>query len=173
LYCFLHGFLKIRDRCRTSPIYDLICKQVWNVYHSKDKKNFSQRMRRLKEWATKTFEPSSTILEKINSLHGKSSLYQEAYDHPDSHRTSNMCDRLMRFMDRAIFARQGFHGKLNSATASVRSWALLKNYHPYCLRRTENKFNYTCPASELNGFKYSENWLENLVTATSMKGFRQ
>jgi hypothetical protein len=172
ILCFLHGFIKIRDRCRKSPMFSLICDNVWHVYAAENKKDFSQRLRRLKEWAINNLKPC-TALDKIISLHSKSALYQVAYEHPKGHRTSNMCDRLMRFMARAIYTRQKFHGTLKSANAAVRSMAILRNYYPYCLRKTKNKTTFSCPASELNGFKYHKNWLENLITASSMNGYRQ
>jgi phage pi2 protein 07 len=172
ILCFLHGFIKIRDCCRTHPLFNKICKLVWDVYKAKNKKTFSQRIRRLKEWAIKNIEPSP-VLTKIITLHKKSALYQVYYDNPNGHRTSNMCDRLMRFIDRTIFTRQNFHGKFDSANAAVRSWAILRNYLPYCLRKSKNTDEFMSPASELNGFKYNLNWLENLVTAASMNGYRQ
>ena len=171
--CFLHGFIKIRDCCRTSPMFGAICSQIWHVYKASSKQAFSQRMRRFKEWAMTNLEPSSTALAKILSLHSRSSQYQVAYDHPEGYRTSNMCDRLMRLLDRSIFTRQKFHGKLSSANDAVRSWAILRNYYPYCLRKTKSKHTFSCAASELNGFKYSDNWLVNLVAASSMNGYRQ
>ena len=171
--CFLHGFIKVRDCCRTSPLFDSISGHIWHIYKADCKKKFSQRVRRLKEWATLHLE-QGTALTNILSLCGKSSQYQVAYDHPEGYRTSNMVDRLMRFMDRAIFTRQNFHGTLMSANTSVRSWAILRNYFPYCLRKIKNKKTvFNCPASELNKFTYSSNWLENLVVSSSMNGYRQ
>ena len=171
IICFLHGFIKIRDRCRKSPLFDKICGHVWHVYQGKNKKEFSQRMRRLKDWANTTLPPSGA-LTKINSLYDKSSLYQRAYDHAEAYRTSNMVDRLMRWLDRSLFTRQYYHGTLDSANQSVRSWALLRNYYPYCLRKVLEKDQLICAASELNGFVYSSNWLENLMIASSMNGYR-
>jgi len=128
-------------------------------------------MRRLKDWANATLSPGGA-LTKINSLYEKSSLYQQAYDHPEAYRTSNMVDRLMRWLDRSLFARQYYHGTLTSATQSVRAWALLRNYYPYCLRKVVEKHTLICAASELNGFVYSDNWLKNLMVASSMNGYR-
>lgn len=170
--CFLHGFIKIRDRCRKSPMFNKICGHVWHVYRAENKKTFGQRMRRLKEWATTILSPGGA-LTKIMSLHEKSALYQRAYDHPTGYRTSNMVDRLMRWLNRTLVTRQYFHGTLASANQSSRAWALLHNYYPYCLRKIDDKNKLTCAASELNGFTYRSNWLENLVIASSMNGYRQ
>ena len=172
IYCFLHGFIKIRDRCRKSPLFNKICGRVWHVYQAKNKKTFAQRIRRLKDWATTHLSPGGA-LTKINTLHEKSSLYQRAYDHPEAYRTSNMVDRLIRWFDRSLFTRQYFHGTLASANKAVRAWALLRNYYPYCLRKIDEKNKFVCAASELNGFIYSSNWLENLIMASSMNGYRQ
>lgn len=172
IYCFLHGFVKIRDRCRKSPLFNKICGRVWHVYQAENKKIFGQRMRRLKEWATSHL-PKGGAATKIISLHEKSSLYQQAYDHPQAYRTSNMIDRLMRWIDRSLFTRQYFHGTLQSANQTIRAWALLRNYYPYCLRKIGDKNTLTCAASEYNGFTYNFNWLENLIVASSMNGYRQ
>jgi len=172
IYCFLHGFIKIRDRCRKSPLFNKICGRVWHVYRAENKKDFSQRIRRLKEWAISHLSKGGT-LGKIISLHAKSSLYQRAYDHPQCYRTSNMVDRLMRWLGRSLCTKQYYHGTLQSANQSVRAWALLRNYYPYCLRKNKDKNILNCAASELNEFTYSQNWLENLVMASSMNGYRQ
>jgi len=47
-----------------------------------------------------------------------------------AHRTSNMVDRLMRFLDRAFFNAQYFHGLPESAENRVRALALLWNFCP-------------------------------------------
>lgn len=172
IYCFLHGFIKIRDRCRKSEIYHLICGKVWYVYKAKTKSTFAQRLRRFKEWAVLNVKMPGT-LEKIISLYNKSYLYQKAYDHPTGYRTSNMCDRIMKLMKKSIFTRQNFHGKFESANSAIRSWAILRNYYPYCLKKLQKKAGYDSPASNLNGFAYTENWLTNLIVASSMNGYKQ
>ena len=68
---------------------------------------------------------------------------------------------------------QYFHGTLASAEQGIRAWAILRNYQPYCSRTVGSKTELVCAASELNGFKYCDNWLENLLVATSMGGYRQ
>ncbi|MCP4358417.1 MAG: hypothetical protein GY796_10415 [Chloroflexi bacterium] len=52
----------------------------------------------------------------------------------------------------------------------TRSWALLHNFWPYCLRAKAPEI-YQSPAYKLNGFVYRDNWLENLLVATSFQGF--
>jgi len=170
--CFLHAYIKIRDCCKKHTLFKLICDKTWDVYESEDKVQFSQRLRRFKTWAENNIA-GTTALSKITSVYKRSKEYQVAYDYPDCHRTSNMCDRLMKFLDRALFARQKFHGTLKSATEMTHSWAILRNFYPYCQRRTGSTADLVCPASELNGFSYSNNWLLNLVTSTSMNGYRQ
>jgi hypothetical protein len=172
IHCFLHGFIKIRDRCRKSAMFSLICGKVWYVYKAKTKKAFSQRLRRFKAWSLKNVKMPGT-LSKIESLCDKSKLYQVAYDYPEGYRTSSICDRSMKWMKKSIFIRQNFHGTLSSANASMRSWALLRNYYPYCLKKLNDKNAYMSPATELNGFCYADNWLQNLMVSSSMNGYRQ
>ena len=150
----------------------MISGKVWKVYHSDSKVKFAQRLRRFRAWA-ETNLAGTTALTKIISVHSRSQEYQVAYSHPSCHRTSNMCDRLMRFLDRALFARQRFHGTLKTATEMTHAWAILRNFYPYCHRSRHRAQGLACPASELNGFTYQENWLLNLITSTSMNGYRQ
>ncbi|MCB8951383.1 MAG: hypothetical protein H6650_21840 [Ardenticatenales bacterium] len=57
------------------------------------------------------------------------------------------------------------------ADLRTRAWALLHNFRPYCPRSKVSK-EYQSPAHKLNGFVYRENWLENLLVASSNQGFR-
>jgi hypothetical protein len=50
ILCFLHSVLKIKSRCRGELRREL-SKRSWYVYTAKNKSEFSQRQRRLKEWA--------------------------------------------------------------------------------------------------------------------------
>jgi len=52
ILCFLHGFLKIRDRAKhLGETFDALRERVWDAYHAPDARTFSQRLRRLREWA--------------------------------------------------------------------------------------------------------------------------
>jgi len=85
-----------------------------------------------------------------------------------------MADRLMRFISKALVKRQYFHGNIDSATLWVRSQALIYNFSPICPRRHKIKeTGLICPFSRLNDFSYSNNWVENMIVATSMNGFRR
>jgi hypothetical protein len=78
-----------------------------------------------------------------------------------------MIDRLMRGLDKYLFAKQYFHGTLVSAEYGVRAYCLLSNFRPYnpsTVKETEGSHS---PFERLNGFTYHENWLENLLIATS------
>ena len=51
--------------------------------------------------------------------------------------------------------------------------ALLWNFHPYD-RRTQAKYGrQASPFERVNGFRYHENWLENLLIAASLNGRRE
>ena len=54
--CFLHGFLKIRDRCRKA--HDLH-RRVWDVYRAATAEEFRRLMNELQQWcATQTWTAS-------------------------------------------------------------------------------------------------------------------
>ncbi len=111
--------------------------------------------------------------DKLLALCGKAKHILQTYDHPTCHRTSNMVDRLMRWMDQSLFNTQYFHGNLKSAEQSIRAWAILRTFQPYSCSIKQDKKEVVCAFKNLNGFMYRVNWLENLIVITSMSCFRQ
>jgi hypothetical protein len=103
----------------------------------------------------------------------KRDQFSESYNHPDAHRTSNMVDRLMKFLDRAFFNAQYFHGLPDSAESRVRALALLWNFCPSSPETVRKYAGQACPAERLNGKRYADNWLENLRVSGSMNGVEQ
>jgi hypothetical protein len=104
ILCFLHAFLKIRDRTTNTlgEVGQAVHQQVWDAYHASSKRAFSQRLRRLKEWAEDAL-PDCPMKSHTLDLCGKRALFTQSYDHMGAHRTSNRVDRLMKFLDRACF----------------------------------------------------------------------
>ncbi len=131
ILCFLHAFLKIRDRATKAlhECFELVQTRVWEAYHAPSKRAFSQRLRRLREWA-KTTLPDSVMKAHTLDLCDKREQFSRSYDHHEAHRTSNMVDRLMKFLDRACFHGQYFHGTFEAAENRVRALALLWNFCP-------------------------------------------
>ena len=78
----------------------------------------------------------------------------------------------MNYLDRLLYTMQYFHGRAESAELSVRSMALLWNFHPYCRKTRTLKAGVLCPFEELNGFRYHDNWFKNLMIASSLNGRR-
>jgi hypothetical protein len=173
ILCFLHAFLKIRDRAtqRLQPYFRQLAGKVWDAYHATTKRCFSQRIRRIKEWAVKELEDSS-MKEKLLDLCAKKDRFIKSYDHPNAHRTSNMVDRLMRILDRAFFMAQYFHSSNEAAELRVRAIALLWNFCPSSPQTVKKHGGKFSPAERLNNCKYHDNWLQNLIISTSMNGFR-
>jgi hypothetical protein len=171
--CFLHVFIKIRDRSRKKfrVIFDVAADKIWYCYEALTKASFSQRLRRLCEWVEAQNVPD-TISKPIMKMEKDKQKYSRSYDLPGCHRTSNMVDRLMQRMDRHLFPTFYFHGSLAAAELSIRGWALIHNFAP-CNPTTVKKHDgWRCPAEWLNKSKYHENWLQNLLTSSSMGGFR-
>jgi len=164
--CFLHAFLKIRQRCRIrfKAVYADIQQQVWDIYHAPDPEIFQQRIDDLQAWAQHTV--TGAALEAIEKLCHKADRFLLAFQHPSAYRTSNMIDRHMLPMDRWLQNARYFHGHWSSAERQVRSWALLHNFWPYC-PRAKIRQHFQSPAHKLNGFTYHENWLHNLLISTS------
>ena len=173
ILCFLHGFLKIRDRAtkKMKTVFQRASDAVWQAYRAETKRQFAQRLRRLREWATAHLE-ASAMKEHVLDLCAKRGRFIKSYDHAQAHRTSNMVDRLMKFMDRAFFMAQYFHGHQQSAERRVRSLALLWNFCPSSPVTVEKHQGQQWPAERLNGKRYADNWLENLLISGSMNGYR-
>lgn len=171
ILCFLHAFLKIRDRATKalSEYFEPVSTRVWHAYRAPGKASFAQRLRRLREWAQRTL-PDSPMKTHTLQLCAKRARFSRSYDHARAHRTSNLVDRLMRFLDRACFNAQYFHGTLVSAELRVRALALLWNFCPSSPGTVKKHHGRQCPAERLNRQRYSENWLENLLVSGSMNG---
>ena len=109
--------------------------------------------------------------EMLEKLWAKTESYAVAYDHPGCHRTSNAVDRPMNRLCRLMYAGRGLHGHQGSSESRLRGWALLQNFRPYAPRgKTARAFQ--SPAHRLNGRRYHEHWLHDLLVSTSLMGFR-
>ena len=169
--CFLHVFIKIRDGAKKKykEVFQEIAPRLWSCYAAKTKAAFSQRVRRLREWGKKANIPSF-LQERLEKLHQNRDNYSRAYKYPGAHRTSNMLDRLLRKMDQHLFNTGYFHGSLDCAERSLRGWALIKNFAP-CAPETIKKYGgKLSPAERLNGFRYHDSWLQNLLVSASLRG---
>ncbi len=165
--CFLHGFLKIRDRCRKAGE---LHRRVWDVYRAATAEEFRRRMGEFQRWSdTQTW--TAAVREMITKLGKKTESYAVAYDHPGCHRTSNAVDRPMNRLCRLMYAGRGLHGHQGSSESRLRGWALLVNFRPYAPRGKSPRV-FDSPAHRLNGKRYHEHWLHNLMASTSMMGFK-
>ncbi|GAK52959.1 hypothetical protein U14_04218 [Candidatus Moduliflexus flocculans] len=169
IQCFLHAVLGLKQVATNAShaLYQQIVDVTWHVYHATTKRSFAQRVRRLREWGETLAD--SPLKGKLLKLCGKSPAFASAYDHPTSLRTSNMIDRLMQGMEKYLFAKSYFHGTLISAERGIRAYCLLTNFRPPAYNPIAHM---TCrdklsPFEQLNGFSYHENWLHNLLIATS------
>jgi hypothetical protein len=169
--CFLHAWLKIRDRAKhLGDSFAEISQRVWDVYHAPDRRTFAQRIRALRKWAAKRF--SGIVLDNLVDLCDKRDRWIIGYQHPGSHRTSNMLDRLMRSMNRYFNNGQHLHGSLGPSQRHCRSWALLYNFTPWSPAATRDNAGWRSPAECLNKHRYHDNWLHNLLVSASLGGYR-
>src|SRR3954453_15784505 len=165
--CFLHGFLKVRDRCRKARE---LHRRVWDVYRAATAEEFRSLMDEFQQWcATQTW--TASVREMLEKLWNKTESYVVAYDHPGCHRTSNAVDRPMNRLCRLMYASRGVHGHQRSSELRLRGWALLLNFRPYA-PRSDRPRAHDSPAHRLNGMRYHEHWLHNLIASTSLMGFR-
>lgn len=173
ILCFLHVFIKIRDRAKKKfkQLFEETADKLWECYQAPHKCSFSQRIRRLHEWAEKSDLPE-VIFKPLDQLRQNIAQFKKAYDLPGAHRTSNMVDRLMQRMDRHLFSTQYFHGNLSSAELSIRGWALLYNFAPSNPNTVKHHHGAQSPAERINQFRYHDSWLQNLLISASLGGYR-
>src|SRR5919109_1169804 len=170
ILCFLHSVLKIAERCgRDRATRKLVLDRVWMVYNSCTRAQFSQRLRRLREWATVGL-PEGALRQMVLKLCGKGPQFARAYRSPGAHRTSNALDRLMNPQDRRLYAMRYLHGTPEAARLAMRAMAVQWNFHPYGARTRRDDPTRRSPFHDLNGFEYHPNWLHNLLIASSMGG---
>jgi hypothetical protein len=171
LQCFLHAWLKVRDRAKhLKDQFVEISRRVWEVYHAPDRRCFGQRIRSLRDWARGHL--SGVVLEKVLDLCKKRDRWSIAYRHPGGHRTSNMLDRLMRGMNRYFDHGQHLHGSREACQLHCRAWALLWNFAPWHPATARKNHDWCCPAERLNRHRYHECWLQNLLISASLEGYR-
>lgn len=165
--CFLHGFLKIRDRCRK---HRELHQKIWEVYRADTAEEFRRLMAEFRQWCGDQYwtEPVRQMLVK---LWNKTASYAIAYEHPGCHRTSNAVDRPMNRLTRLMYAGRGLHGHQHSSELRLRGWALLLIFGPYAPRSNLRR-SYDSPAHRLKGKRHHEHWLHNLMASTSLMGFR-
>ena len=78
ILCFLHAFLNIRDRCkRHKELLRSISEKVWDIYHAETVAQFSQRIRRLRQWASAITIDS--VQDKVLKLCDKAPPVQESF----------------------------------------------------------------------------------------------
>lgn len=163
--CFLHAWLRIRERGKKLDNFFELGEKVWNVYYSETRRIMGQRIRRLRAWAMKHL--SGVVLAKTLDICDKRREWSLWYDNESAYTTSNELDRLMRSQNRYFDRGQHFHGTSSSANVRSRSWAILHNYWDWGRRTRKKNGGSRCAAERLNGKRYADNWLENLLIATS------
>ncbi len=171
LRCFLHGWLKIRDRGKHLAEFREIGDRVWDAYEATTVSTFRRRLRQLKRWSEEHLPPGPACMEVLD-LCSKENLWALAYDHPDGHRTSNMLDRIMRGMCRFFDQGQHLPGCLVVSNRRARAWGLLHNFAPWSPQSIRRNGGYQSPAERLNGHRYHPSWLQNLLISASLGGYR-
>jgi hypothetical protein len=167
ILCFLHGFLKIRDRCRKA--FELHGK-VWEVYRATSAQAFREAMGSFRQWCAARWQ-SGPLHEALEKLWGRTEEYVLSYSHPGCSRTSNPVDRPMNALYRVLYANRTLHGHLDTAESRLRGWALLMNFRPF-EPQTRRRTGYQSAAHRLNKRTYHAHWLHNLYISASLGGFR-
>ena len=173
ILCFLHAFLKVRERAvHLKETFALLRERIWEAYHAPDARTFSQRLRRLRQWA-KAHVDKEVVRERVLALCDKRAAFVKAYAHPGCRRTSNPVDRLLRRLDYHLYCTQHLHGTTGAAEQGLRGWALIHNFAPSCPETVRESPGLRSPAERLNGKRYHDEWLQNLLISASLGGYRR
>ena len=173
ILCFLHAFLKVRERAvHLKETFALLRERIGEAYHAPDARTFSQRLRRLRQWA-KAHVDKEVVREKVLALCDKRAAFVKAYAHPGCRRTSNPVDRLLRRLDYHLYCTQHLHGTTKAAEQGLRGWALIHNFAPSCPETVRESAGLRSPAERLNGKRYHDEWLQNLLISASLGGCRR
>lgn len=164
--CFLHAYLRIRDRCKSTPVFNEVRRMVWYIYHARSYVTYWRRYRKFLSFAREHL--NGEALKAVNKFEKKRAELYKGWLHPGAHRVSTMLERHMQPMTRCFYMARDFHGHRNTAHLLVRGWTLLHNFLPYCARaRARSSSPYVSPFHKLNKKLYRKCWLENLLVATS------
>jgi hypothetical protein len=171
LLCFLHAWLKVRERAKhLKEVFAEVSRRVWEAYHSPDRRRFAQRLRRLRQWASGVL--TGVVSETVLDLCRKRPRFAVAYHHVGGHRTSNMLDRIMRGMNRYFDHGQHLHGSRQASRLHCRAWALLSNFTPWHPATTRKNRGWRSPAERLNQHRYHDCWLQDLLISASLGGYQ-
>ena len=143
---------------------------MWEVYRAASADEFRRLMGQFQEWGgTRTWKTAmGPMLAKLGK---RTEDYVVAYDHPGCRWTSNMVDRPMNRLCRLMYAGRGLHGHQQSSELRLRGWALLLNFRPYAPRSNQQR-GFASPAHRLRGKRYHEDWLHDLMVASSLLGLK-
>lgn len=171
LQCFLHAWLKVRDRGEhLKDQFAEVSRRAWDADHAPDRRCFGQRLRSLRRRAKRHL--GGVVPEEVPDLCERRDRWSIAYRHPGGHRTSNMLDRLMRGMDRYFDHGRHLHGSRGACRRHCRAWALLWDFAPWHPATTRKNQGWRCPAERLNRHRYHDCWLQNLLISASLGGYR-
>lgn len=173
ILCFLHAFLKIRDIGKVmKEQFQQVSSKVWDCYREKTKEDFTQSLMELQVWAEANLKAYEKVKEKIKDLCVKSARFALAYEFDTCYRTSNQIDRPMNILDRYLYQMRYFRGNREAANQKVRAWAMIYNFVPFSQRVQNRKDNPKKKSrfEDHNGFVYHQDWLQNLIIASSLNG---
>jgi hypothetical protein len=172
--CFLHAFIKIRDigKSLKEKFYE-IADKIWEVYRKETALEFRQEIASLLIWIQSNCTENERVKSKVEDLCNKVEKFVVAYEHPKCYRTSNQIDRPMNLLDRYLYQMRYFRGHRKTANLKIRAWAMVYNFAPFSQRTQKQKHKKSSRFEEFNGFVYHNNWLENMLVAGSMNGFKQ
>jgi hypothetical protein len=116
--CFLHAFLRIRDRCKNYAVYPALCAHFWHIYRAKTYMTYWRRFRVFLAFADQHL--SGEAFKAVRKFEQKRAELFIGWRHPVCHRVSTMLERHMQPTTRCLYMGRDFHGHRVSAHLLVR-----------------------------------------------------
>ena len=171
LLCFLHSWLKIRDRAKhLGEQFREIGRRVWEAYRAPNRRSMAQRLRSLRQWAGKHL--SGVVLETVLNLCAKRSRWSIAYAHPGGPSDEQHGRPGAASDERVLRGRAAPARPAEASRWHCRAWALLWNFSPWSPETTRANQGWRSPAERLNQHRYHDCWLQNLLVSASLGGYR-
>lgn len=111
--CFLHAYLCIRDRCKSSPVFNDIRAMIWYIYHAKSHTTYWRCYRKFLIFAREQL--TGEALKAVNKVEKKRAELYKGWLYPGAHRVSTMLERHMQPMTRCLYMARDFHGHRNTS----------------------------------------------------------
>ncbi len=125
--CYLPALRKITERCR-GALRRYVLERAWRVYQAPPTGQFSQRLRRVAEWAGATLD--GPVAELVSKAGQPRADFTPASEYPQAARTTNAVERRLNHREIGSGLPWATVTATLRARLAGRAWARQWNLHP-------------------------------------------